>query len=257
MAVKSKLAGVLTRVPEAFCAAAKFGASTTMPAIKSSAFIGTSLKLEPQLFPSGAEARHYLNGVTSLKSGASTKKFQLPHPASAGADHRLAWFASENLLECRRILHRSVHAPLSGGVRISQHALARLLVGNVLAPNLPVREEEPLLRCISVNRLYWRMRQNFSKRHVSQLQSAVVGGVFAQRQLAVQLDLALVVLHSNEVRVFFRGAVGALFELLTVLGGPPIAEVARSVVFTPLIVKAVRQFVTDDDADAAVIHGII
>jgi len=74
MAVKSKLAGVLARVPEAFCAEAKLGASTTMQAIKSSAFIGTSLKLEPNLFSCGAEARHYLNGVTGLKSGASTKK---------------------------------------------------------------------------------------------------------------------------------------------------------------------------------------
>src|ERR1700692_2913025 len=83
----------------------------------------------------------------------STRNRLLPHPASVCAHHRLTVFASEGLLECGGILHRSLDAPLPRGMRIGLCALARLLVGNVLAPDLSVGQEETLLGCVAINLL--------------------------------------------------------------------------------------------------------
>ena len=44
------------------------------------------------------------------------------------------------------------------------------------------------------------------QRHVGELQAAVVGGIFTQRQLAVQFHLALIVLHGDKVRILIRRA---------------------------------------------------
>ena len=48
-----------------------------------------------------------------------------------------------------------------------------------------------------------------------------------------------------------------LIEFLLVLFGPPVAQIPLSVELTPLIVKAVSQFMPDYGADPAKVHGIV
>src|SRR5215469_2825144 len=119
----------------------------------------------------------------------------LPNAAGVSTHHGLSGFASKCLLEGSRILYRAIHTPLSGRVRIVQHALTRFLIGHVLAPDLPIRQEESLLRREAINRLHRSVADDVAKRHVSQLQATVVGGILAQSELTVKLYFALVVFH--------------------------------------------------------------
>ena len=90
----------------------------------------------------------------------------------------------------------------------------------------PERNEEALCRCVAVRfavhvqRLghFAGLGQRHHQRLVGDADAAVVGGVFAQRQVAVQVlprsDL--------EAVVFLGGALGALLELGQVVGGKPV-----------------------------------
>src|SRR5260370_6491509 len=59
------------------------------------------------------------------------------------------------------------------------------------------------------------------------------------------------------LRVLVGNAFAALVVLFGVCGRPPIAEVAVSVELAALIVESVREFVTDNHADGAIIYGIV
>src|SRR5450755_1592025 len=59
---------------------------------------------------------------------------RLPNSAGILGHHGLSGLASKSLLECGRVLHRPIHAPAPRGMRVGQHALPRLLIGDVLAP---------------------------------------------------------------------------------------------------------------------------
>src|SRR5260370_3345285 len=61
----------------------------------------------------------------------------------------------------------------------------------------------------------------------------------------------------NLLRVLVGNAFAALVVLFGVFGRPPIAEVAVSVELAALIVESVREFVTDNHADGAIIYGIV
>ena len=49
----------------------------------------------------------------------------------------------------------------------------------------------------------------------------------------------------------------ALFELLGVLGRPPVVQVALGVELAAFVVEAVRQLVADHHADAAEVDGVV
>ena len=81
--------------------------------------------------------------------------------------------------------------------------------------------------------------------------AAVVGGVFAEGELAVDLD----VVDGGEGAVFVDEAIGAGGEFLEVFGGPPVVEVALGVELAAFVVEAVGELVADDGADVAVVDG--
>src|SRR5215472_8436657 len=111
--------------------------------------------------------------------------------------------------------------------------------GHVLAPDLSIRQEEPLLWREAIDRLYRSGANDLGQRHVCQFQAAVVGGVLAQRELAIELHFTLVVFYGDEARIFVCRAVGPLLKLLVILRRPPVAEVALRVVLAPLVVESV------------------
>ena len=115
-------------------------------------------------------------------------------------------------------------------MRIGQHTLAGFLIGHVLAPDLSIRKKVPLRSRVSIDRLHRRVVDDRVQRHVRQLQPSVVGGIFTQRQFAIKLDVALVVLHGDKARILVGGAIHALLEFLGVLRRPPIAEVPLRIV---------------------------
>ncbi len=99
--------------------------------------------------------------------------------------------------------------------------------------------------------------ERVEQRHVGDAQAAVVGGVLAEGELAVEVLGGDAVVRGRrfEAVVLLDFAVGALVELLAVFGGLPLAQVAVAVVFRALVVEAVGHFVADDHADAAEVDG--
>src|SRR5581483_3102986 len=74
--------------------------------------------------------------------------------------------------------------------------------------------------------------------------------VLAEREPPVDVRVA----RDAVARVLIGDAGGAFLERLAVGGRPPVAQVALTVVLASLVVEAVRQLVTDDGADRAVVH---
>src|SRR5208282_356755 len=144
-----------------------------------------SMRYEPSVFSCiGGIWPTHSNPMLPLRNAAFPRDSfpgptaSLPHPASVLGNHRLSRLASECLLEGSRILHRAIHAPPTRRVRIGQHPLPRLLIRHVLAPDLPVRKEEPLRRRISIDRFHGHVADHVHQNHVGELQASVVRGVF-------------------------------------------------------------------------------
>ena len=133
-------------------------------------------------------------------------------------------------------------------VGLRQHSLA--FWPRVLAPALTVAHEEPLFRRETVDGLSRRGRQRRDVGHQRNPQTAVVGGILAERQLAVHLD----VVHRGEVRILVDDAGGPLLEAFGVGGRPPVLQVALRVELAPLVVEAVRQLVADHTAGGPVVQ---
>ena len=83
--------------------------------------------------------------------------------------------------------------------------------------------------------------------HPRKPQAAVVGGVLAERELALHMQ----VVHSDEAVVFVHPTIRALLEALCVIGRPPILKIALRIELAALVVEAVRELVADDAADVA------
>src|SRR5215469_2912506 len=60
-----------------------------------------------------------------------------------------------------------------------------------------------------------------------------------------------------KVVVLLHLTIGALLESFYIFWRPPIAKIAIRIVLPSLIVKAVREFVSNDHADGAKIDGVI
>src|SRR5215469_1252623 len=192
MAVKSKLETSvgLAELAPAFCAQVELTARSTRPVVNKRRRIAITTSLG-----------RYKRNISGTKNVRCIRKMffaLLPDAAGVCTHHGLSGFASKCLLEGSRILYRAIHAPLSGRVRIGQHALTCFLIGHVLAPDLPIRQEESLLRRKAIDRLHWSVADDVGKRHVCQLQATVVGGILAQGKLAVELYFALVVFYRDE-----------------------------------------------------------
>ena len=144
-------------------------------------------------------------------------------------------------------------------MRIGGHDQARDFGPHIRAPRIGVRQEEalavgPAIRTLIVERLALLLQRGFQGIQ-RQMDAAVVGGVLSLRQQAVLLDSGAGI--GDILRVFVGDALAAFVILFGVVGSPPVAQVAMRVELAALIVEAMDDFVADDHADGAVVHGII
>src|SRR5581483_7542860 len=128
----------------------------------------------------------------------------------------------------------------------------------VFAPDLRISDEEALLgretfHGLIIASIGFPFRPLGIQGHHGNANTAVVGGVLAQGKAAIKVY----VVDGYERTVLVGDATGALVKLLAVCGRPPVSEVSYSVELTALVIEAVREFVSDDDADAAIIYGFI
>src|SRR5450759_3605454 len=172
-----------------------------------------------------------------------------PNPAGVLAHHRLSRLTRKCLLELRRVLQRAVHAVAAGRVRVRHGAGADFLGRRVFAPDLGESQEEALLGGEAIQLLRLAL-ERVLKRHESDAQTAVIGGVFAQRQAAVQLD----VVDRGEAGIFVGDAGGALVELGAVGRGPPVAQIAVAIELAALVVEPVSHLVADHRSGSAVVE---
>src|SRR5215204_4163427 len=192
--------------------------------------------------------------VSHHRRPAST--LSLPNLAAlvGRAHHRVAELALEGFGELRHVRERAVDAEATQRVRVGGDPLARVLRSDVLRPDLRPAEEEPLLGREAGDGL--RARLAFERLLVGRVghgQAAEVSDRLADDELAVVEESGL----DLEGVELLDDAVGALVELLQVLGRPPHDEVAVGVELRARVVKAVRHLVADDGADAAVVEGVV
>ena len=140
--------------------------------------------------------------------------------ASVRRNHCVSGSAAECLGESRRVLHRADHAKPARRVRIGQRHFTGALRGHVFAPHLRKADEKALPRREAVNHLVDLAVSLFAHGHVCQLQAAIVRRIFAQRQFAVEVNLALVVFYRNEAGVLIGEAIRPPFELRSVVRVP-------------------------------------
>jgi hypothetical protein len=87
-------------------------------------------------------------------------------------------------------------------------------------------------------------------------QAAVVGGVFAQGELAVELCCGQVAVCGGASKPPYSATSQSVRSVnLAVLFRLPLAQVALAVVLGALVVEAVGHLMADDDADAAEVDG--
>src|SRR5947209_10419672 len=91
------------------------------------------------------------------------------------------------------------------------------------------------------------------QRHQCDTRTTIIGGVLAQRQLAVEMYTR----NRLESRILVRYTSCALLKLLRIDRGPPVAQIALCIEVAPLIVESVRQLVTDHHPDTAIVDRII
>src|SRR5579864_5648745 len=127
----------------------------------------------------------------------------------------------------------------------------------LFAPAAAESEEEALFGRVAVDALPFLagliVGDHVLEGHERDAGAAIIGGVFTEREAAVELH----VVDGNEVGIFIGHATDALLEFLAVLLGPPVAEIAGGIEFATLIVETVREFVTNHQADAAEVDGVV
>src|SRR5581483_10810976 len=96
-------------------------------------------------------------------------------------------------------------------------------------------------------------RQVIVQGHAGDAQAAVVGGVLTQGELAVQLYIV----DCGETGVLVDDALGTLLKFFGVFLGPPVVQVAVSVIFTSAVIEAMGKFVPNHHPNAAIVHGIV
>ena len=181
---------------------------------------------------------------------------QLPDAAGFGGDHGLAGLAAEGWGEAGLVDDDSVDAEAVWRVGVVQHLRADGLRARVLAPVLGEGDVEALWAGETValgGEVDAVVLGALHIGHEGEQEAAVVGGVFAEGELAVDVD----VVDGGEGAVLVDQAIGAGGEVLEVGGGPPVVKVAEAVELAALVVEAVGEFVADDGADVSVVDGDI
>src|SRR6185312_13477961 len=140
-------------------------------------------------------------------------------------------------------------------MRISLSQEPRAFRRGILAPDLGKAQEEPLLRRESVlGGCYFGIHLHvFMQGCKSDLQPAIVSRVFAKRQPAVEMN----VIHRDKRAIFIGNAACALVEFVAISLRPPVREISFRVELAALIVKAMRELMANDHANAAEVHGIV
>ncbi len=145
----------------------------------------------------------------------------LPDAAAAVFGHHgLAWVAAEGFAELGEVLDCAFDAPLPGGVGVGFGAVDGGLLGFVLAPDLAEADEEALGGGVAV---LFRGGggvlggEGVEQGLVGDADAAVVGGVFTQGEVAVEVLAG----GYGEAVVFLGLAFGAVLEFGEVFGRPP------------------------------------
>src|SRR6185369_722561 len=170
-------------------------------------------------------------------------------------DHRLAGLAAPGLLKLRHVLEYAVGSESTRRMRIYVHQHPRVLRLPLLAPNPCKAQEITLFGRVSINfiGLLTGLLDLVLECHQRNSGAAIVGCVLPERQLSIQLQ----VIDGYEIAVLVRNTAGTLFKFLSVLLGPPIAQIALCIELAPLIVKAMRQLMSNHGSDRTEIHVFI
>src|SRR5205807_607835 len=144
----------------------------------------------------------------------------------------------------------------AGRMWINSNQHTREFGRGVLAPSPGKSEKITLIGGVAIDFLIWillGLGHQIMQGHQGDARAAVVRGIFAQGELAIEFQ----VVNGNEVTVFIGNAFGAFFKFLSVLRCPPIAKIALGIEFAALIVKAMSQFMANDQSNRAKVDGII
>src|SRR5262245_22716266 len=124
----------------------------------------------------------------SFRLPARSRRTRLPYPTRVSGRHRRALLAAERFPELGHVLQYAVGAPTAWRVDVFLRPATEILIGRVLAPDLRVGNEEPLLRGEAVD-CRWRTfaGEQLHERVVGNPHPAVVRDVLSQREISVQL----------------------------------------------------------------------
>src|SRR6266404_3387742 len=127
-------------------------------------------------------------------------------------------------------------------MRILQDDQASEFRPDIGRPAARITEKEPLLGRKAINDSRSRFAgKRFLERGISYHQAAEIGDRFTLNQAAVQVQ-ALCNFKAAELIDY---ALRPFLKCFQIVAGPPVGEVPRRVKLRPLIVKAVRHFMTD------------
>src|ERR1700722_14140444 len=158
-----------------------------------------------RLYPAGRLREEELlpllpgTGTLSVRDTFGRGVWDLPNAARGRVNHGLSLMAGKSLAEFRHVAQHAVHAIAPIGMRIDLSAHAGCFRPDVLAPDLAVAQEKALLRRESLDLGLGLAVQRLHQRHESQVHAAVVGRVFTQRELAVQMHIV----HWRKSGIFF------------------------------------------------------
>ena len=147
----------------------------------------------------------------------------------------------------------TVHAPAAQGVRVTLGQVADFLVADVGSPQACIGEEEALFGSESFLHGQRSVLRRSLKCLEGDVQTAVVGDVLTQRELAVGFQVGEDIDFVEEVDHHLR----ACLKLLGVVCAPPVSEVSILGELAALVVKSVGHLVSDDDAYRSVVVRIV
>src|SRR5271165_4963175 len=177
--------------------------------------------------------------------------FHLPDDAGLLGHHGLSLMAAEGFAELVEILHGAVHPEHPWRMGIGAGGDAGRFVGDVLTPDLSIGDEEALGRSVAVDLLRHGVAslagEDAHEGLISDANAAVIGGIFAESELAVQLLSG----DGLEAAVLLDLATRAILKSSAVCRGPPVLNVALAIELASLVVEAVGHFVADDHADGS------
>src|SRR5579859_1418014 len=141
----------------------------------------------------------------------------LPDAAGIYGVHGLALGAAEGFAEFVEVLDGAVDTPLAGRVWIDENELAGDAVGLIHAPHLSEANEVALGFSVVVDFVvdgFALCGERVEQGHVGDAEAAIVGGVFAEGEVAVEVERGRVSLGGGSFKsvVFAGDAFGALLE---------------------------------------------